>query len=126
LSKMGDFNSNPRAYIQKYSADFESEFLSHFKVKYGPNQWVIANKAYNEVIRDPHHTHLNSTRWTTLGEFIMYLSTREHGIKFEKKREVINGIDSDLLMWVDLGKEKEAQMEAEKKEMLREHEKKRE
>ena len=126
LSKMGDFNSNPTHFISKYSAEFESQFLSHFKIKYGANQWVVANKAYNEVIRDPNHTHLNSTRWTSLGEFCTYLGTRTHGLQFDQKREEINGIDSDLIMWVDTGKEKEQQAEAEKKAFMKELEKKRE
>ncbi len=34
---------------------------------------VSANRVYNEVIADRHHTHLNSTRWQGLGSYCRYL-----------------------------------------------------
>ena len=55
-----------------------------FKVKYGSSAFIPANKAYNEYIKDHHHTHLNSTKWTNLIEFVDHLV--EIG-KFEKTKE---------------------------------------
>lgn len=34
---------------------------------------VRANQVYQEFITDKHHTHMNSTRWVTLTEFVKYL-----------------------------------------------------
>ena len=79
--------------MSKYSSDFEQQFIETFNIKYGKNQWVVANRAYNEVIRDAYHTHLNATRWTSLGEFCSYLEHRNEGRDFMRKREVIGGIE---------------------------------
>ena len=64
------------------------------------------------MIRDPYHTHLNATRWTSLGEFCTYLSSKNEGRDFARKREVIGGIEQDMLLMIDtkalLEKQKEA------------------
>ena len=70
-------------------------------MKYGRNQWVVANRAYNEMIRDPYHTHLNATRWTTLGEFCTYLEHKNEGRDFMRKKENIAGIEQDMLLMID-------------------------
>jgi len=44
-----------------------------FRVKYGFSNSVPANKAYNEYQKDPHHTHLNATKWQNLSDFVQYL-----------------------------------------------------
>ena len=56
------------------------------------------------MIRDPYHTHLNATRWTSLGEFCAYLAGKNEGKEFLKKREVIGGIEQDMLLLVDTQK----------------------
>ena len=64
------------------------------------------------MIRDPYHTHLNATKWTSLGEFCSYLAAKNEGRDFLRKREVIGGIEQDMLLAIDtqalLEKQKEA------------------
>ena len=98
---MSNFSERPQYFVGRYSHDFESQFIDCFKIKYGKNQWVIANRAYNEMIRDPYHTHLNATRWTSLGEFCAFLAAKNEGRDFMRKREVIGGIEQDMLLMID-------------------------
>lgn len=52
------------------------------------NKRVLANKVYMEVITDRQHIHMNSTQWTQLTEFCLYLEKKnkittektEHGL----------------------------------------------
>ena len=101
MKRMGNFNERPQFFVSQYSREFEEQFIDTFRIKYGKNQWVVANRAYNEVIRDKYHTHLNSTRWTSLGEFCAYLCSKNEGRDFIKKREMIGGVESDMLLMVD-------------------------
>ena len=101
IKRMSTFNENPHLFVGQYSREFEEQFIDTFKIKYGKNQWVVANRAYNEVIRDKYHTHLNSTRWTSLGEFCTYLATKNEGKDFLRKREMIAGVESDMLLMID-------------------------
>lgn len=67
------FSENEEFYTEKFSKEFEKDFLDCLNRKF-PNIKVSANHAYNEFINeDNHHTHLNSTKWTSLNEFIGYL-----------------------------------------------------
>ena len=98
---MSLFGERPQYFVTKYSYAFEEQFIDTFKIKYGKNQWVVANRVYNEVIRDPYHTHLNATRWTSLGEFCSYLESKNEGREFMRKRELIAGIEQDMLLLID-------------------------
>ena len=62
---------------------------------------MVSNRAYNEVIRDPYHTHLNATRWTSLGEFCTYLEHKNEGKDWRRKREMCGGVEQDMLLLVD-------------------------
>ena len=53
------------------------------------------------MIRDPYHTHLNSTRWTSLGDFLTYLAGKVEGQSFMLKKEVVSGVETDLILMVD-------------------------
>ena len=99
--RMATYSEKPQFFVAKYSALFEEQFLDTFRIKYGKNQWVVANRAYNEVIRDPYHTHLNATRWTSLGEFCNHLANKNEGRDFMRKKEVIGGVEQDMLLMVD-------------------------
>ena len=112
--RMGSFSERPQFFVGKYSNDFETQFIDTFKIKYGKNQWVAANRAYNELIRDPYHTHLNATRWTSLGEFCSHLEARNEGRDFMRKREVVGGIEQDMLLLIDTKALLEKQQEANK------------
>ena len=59
--------------INKYSAQFESDFLIHLRVNHGEKP-IGANKVYNEFIQDKNHIHMNATEFTSLNKFIQYLS----------------------------------------------------
>lgn len=83
---MADFNENPEKYIERYSFEFETKFTELFKIRYGCSNFVPVNKVYNEYIKDPHHVHLNATKWTSLGEFVNHL---KDGGRFNVKCEEI-------------------------------------
>lgn len=59
--------------IDKYSAQFESDFLTHLRVNHGEKP-IGANKVYNEFIQDKNHIHMNATEFTSLNKFIQHLS----------------------------------------------------
>lgn len=71
------FRGDKSRYIAKYSADFEEAFISLIKRKYFRKE-VNANKVYNDYIHAPIHdyVHLNSTKWSSLGAFILHLQSR--------------------------------------------------
>lgn len=66
------FSENSSYFIDQYSRDFEKTFLGLLKARWRFKR-VKANKVYNEHIKDRHHIHMNSTKWTTLTQFVMYL-----------------------------------------------------
>ena len=98
---MGTFSERPQFHTSKFSHQFEQEFVDLFKIKYAKNSWVIANRAYNEMIRDPYHTHLNATRWTSLAEFCSYLEHKNEGKLWKRKREMVADREMDMLMLID-------------------------
>ena len=69
--QMMDFHENPQEFIEVFSEDFERKFTENFRIKYGSSSFTQATKAYNEYIKDPHHTHLNSTKWPALTDFVL-------------------------------------------------------
>lgn len=70
-----------------------------FKIKYGSSAFIPANKAYNEYIKDAYHTHLNSTKWATLVEFVEHLV--ETG-KFEMtKEQTMGGGEQIMIRYID-------------------------
>eukprot|EP00026_Physarum_polycephalum_P007578 Phypoly_transcript_07641.p1 GENE.Phypoly_transcript_07641~~Phypoly_transcript_07641.p1 ORF type:complete len:488 (+),score=128.10 Phypoly_transcript_07641:62-1465(+) len=66
------FASRPGKFLDAFSHEFEKGFLDELKRRFGSKR-VHANLVYNEYIRDRHHTHMNSTIWTTLTGFVKYL-----------------------------------------------------
>jgi DNA/RNA-binding protein KIN17 len=72
IHKVNLFASNPTKYLDEYSKEFESTFLSLLKRRYFTRS-IEANKVYNEMIQDKLHVHMNSTIWATLHEFVTYL-----------------------------------------------------
>ena len=71
----------------------QQAFCEVIVTKFGYN-WVPINKAYNEYIRDPYHTHLNATRWASLGEFAKEME--EEGIMRVEKE--IDGEGKEQVM----------------------------
>lgn len=63
------FKEDPDKYIDEYSNEFEDSYIDILKKKY-QNKKVLANQVYQDYIRNPIHTHMNATRWTTLTGFV--------------------------------------------------------
>lgn len=72
LRQMELFGQNQSRFIDGYSEEFLKEFLQLMSISHR-NSRVAANVVYNEFIANKQHTHMNSTRWTSLTEFVKYL-----------------------------------------------------
>ncbi len=72
LRQMELFGANQGRFIDGFSEEFLKEFLSLMAVSHR-NSRVSASVVYNEFISNKTHTHMNSTKWTSLTECIKYL-----------------------------------------------------
>ena len=72
LRQMEIFGQNQGRFISGYSEEFQKDFLNLMAISHR-NSRVAANVVYNEYIANKQHVHMNSTRWTTLTEFIKHL-----------------------------------------------------
>ena len=68
--------TNPEKILNTFSSEFESAFLDTLKTRH-PKTAVLANTVYQELIKDQFHVHMNSTRWSSLGDFVKYLESKE-------------------------------------------------
>lgn len=66
------FADNPDKYIDSFSQEFKESFLALLRRRFGTTR-VHANQVYQEYISDREHTHMNSTQWETLTEFVKWL-----------------------------------------------------
>eukprot|EP00537_Pseudo-nitzschia_pungens_P007821 CAMPEP_0172368664 /NCGR_PEP_ID=MMETSP1060-20121228/28621_1 /TAXON_ID=37318 /ORGANISM="Pseudo-nitzschia pungens, Strain cf. cingulata" /LENGTH=479 /DNA_ID=CAMNT_0013093335 /DNA_START=42 /DNA_END=1484 /DNA_ORIENTATION=+ len=72
MRQMKIFSDNAGGFLERYSREFESSFLTTLKMRHGSKK-VNANNVYQELIADKQHIHMNATHWTTLTEFVQYL-----------------------------------------------------
>ena len=72
LRQMEIFGQNQGRFISGYSEEFQRDFLNLMAISHR-NSRVAANVVYNEYIANKQHVHMNSTRWTTLTEFVKHL-----------------------------------------------------
>jgi len=72
LRQMAIFGQNAEKFVEGYSKEFEKTFLQHFRTAHRTTR-IAANVIYNEFIADRNHVHMNSTKWTTLTEFVVHL-----------------------------------------------------
>ena len=72
LRQVAVFGQNSGRFIRGYSEQFLSNFLDMMAVSHR-NTRIKATVAYNEYIANKTHVHMNSTKWTTLTEFVKYL-----------------------------------------------------
>jgi DNA/RNA-binding protein KIN17 len=73
LQMMKLFLENEEYFTEKFSTEFQEEFLEIFKRKY-QDKVVLATEVYDSLINESrNHIHLNSTKWTSLDEFVIYL-----------------------------------------------------
>lgn len=63
---------DPKKHIEEYSRQFLRDFINLLKTTHGEKK-VHANQFYQQVIQDRHHIHMNSTKWTSLTQFVLYL-----------------------------------------------------
>ena len=66
------FAQDPTRFMEKHSEEFHSEFMGLFSTRYRDKK-VDANRVYQEVIANPEHVHLNSTKWMTLTGYVKHL-----------------------------------------------------
>ncbi|GAA93756.1 uncharacterized protein L969DRAFT_84793 [Mixia osmundae IAM 14324] len=84
---------NAGKHLDAYSQTFKSDFLRLLSNRWGTKR-VRANQVYNEFIQDKHHTHMNSTRWVTLTEFIKSLG-RQGVVKVDETEKGF------YIAWID-------------------------
>ena len=94
VRQMHVIGENPQKYIQNFSSDFQRDFMSLLRTAHG-EKWIGANRFYNEYIRDKEHVHMNSTRWSSLTEFVKHLG--REGIVNVKEDEK----DGLMIAWRD-------------------------
>jgi DNA/RNA-binding protein KIN17 len=66
------FTENSGRYMDEFSVAFEEGMLEIISRKARSHR-VQANVLYRDYIADRNHTHMNSTIWETLTDFVMYL-----------------------------------------------------
>lgn len=66
------FAQDPTKFMEKHSDEFHAEFMGLFSTRYRDKK-VDANRVYQEVISNPEHVHLNSTKWMTLTGYVKHL-----------------------------------------------------
>ena len=72
IRQMKIFSENASGIMDRYSREFEQEYLQTLRQRHTTKR-VNANNVYQEVISDKQHIHMNSTRWSALSDFVMYL-----------------------------------------------------
>lgn len=87
-------------HIDAYSQQFEEAFMQLLSTRYCGSGAVLANEVYQDFIRDRDHVHMTATQWTTLTDFIQWLSSEEGGAKVlvsedERGRTLIEYVDQD-------------------------------
>jgi len=122
---MLDYNEDPAFFIEKFSKEVQDAFMDVVRTKYGYQSFVPVNRAYNEYIKDPYHTHLNSTRWATLSDFAQDLQAQ--GLVETGQEVDATGKEQIMIRVVDTERHKREEMaRLNSKESKREVERKRE
>ncbi|RSM10099.1 hypothetical protein CEP52_003750 [Fusarium oligoseptatum] len=93
--------------INDFSQQFQTSFLRLLRTSHQEKS-VHSNRFYQTYIADKHHVHLNSTRWSSLTEFIKHLG-RESLCRVEEKD------DGLYVAWIDRSPEAVRRADALKK-----------
>ncbi|KAK6362064.1 hypothetical protein TWF730_005762 [Orbilia blumenaviensis] len=72
LRQMLIVGEDPKKAINKYSSDFQHDFLQLLRTSHGEKQ-VHANHFYQDYIHNKEHIHMNATKWSSLSEFVKVL-----------------------------------------------------
>ena len=75
------------------SSEFEQNFLEVLSRRHGTKR-VHSNVVYQEYIQDKQHVHMNSTKWETLTNFILYLGKSGKAVVDETEK-------GWYLAWID-------------------------
>lgn len=95
LRQMRVFAENPNRVIDEYSREFERGYLQALSHGHGTKR-VSANRVYQEYIGDKTHVHMNSTCWTSLNGFVMFLGKEGKAVVDEtEKGWFVQYIDRD-------------------------------
>lgn len=84
---------DPKKFINEFSNQFQSDFLSLLKTGHGEKQ-VHMNHFYQEYIANKEHIHMNATKWPSLTEFAKHLG-REGLCKVEETEKGLH------ISWID-------------------------
>uniref|UniRef100_A0A6A7G728 DNA/RNA-binding protein KIN17-like n=2 Tax=Hirondellea gigas TaxID=1518452 RepID=A0A6A7G728_9CRUS len=112
------FADNPDKYLDTFSEEFFTDYLSLLKRRFGTKR-VQANNVYQEYIQDRNHIHMNATQWETLTDFVKWLGRESHCIVDEtEKGWYVTYIDKDpetLLRQEKLAKKEKHELDAEER-----------
>jgi DNA/RNA-binding protein KIN17 len=110
LRQMKIFQENSSTIMDQFSKDFESSYLDNLRRRHSTKK-VNANNVYQEVIREKHHVHMNSTCWANLSDFVQYLGkTGKCGVEETERGWYVQYIDRDPAM---LKRQQQTQRKAE-------------
>lgn len=63
---------NPNKFVDSFSNEFHNAFMDLLSRRYGTKR-VKCNVVYQEYISDKNHLHMNSTKWTSLTQYVQWL-----------------------------------------------------
>ena len=75
LRNMQLFASNSKKILDEFSDEFHKSFLEVLRRR--GHTRILANRLYQEVIQERHHTHLNSTKWGSLTSYCQFLAEQQ-------------------------------------------------
>lgn len=104
LRQMLIVGEDPKKAINKYSSDFQHDFLQLLRTSHGEKQ-VHANHFYQDYIHNKEHIHMNATKWSSLSEFVKMLG-REGICRVEENEKGL------FISYVDRSPEALARQEA--------------
>lgn len=84
---------NSKATIDKYSSEFQREFVELLRTTHGEKK-VHVNHFYQQVISNKSHVHMNATKWTSLTQFAAHLG-REGIVRCEETEKGL------FVSWID-------------------------
>jgi DNA/RNA-binding protein KIN17 len=116
-ARMKLFLDNPQKYIEEFSEAFEDQFMAELEAT---SDWLVSTEVYSGIIRQPHHVHLNATKWGSFVDFLLYLESKN---LIEKKLDESRS-PSFLIRRLDL--ERDAAIERAREEAKRKAERQRE
>ena len=66
------FGENSKKFMDNFSGEFHRGYTLCLKRQFGTKR-VNANVVYQQYISEKDHTHMNATKWLTLGDYVQHL-----------------------------------------------------